>query len=378
MEPKASEATNAPPDQRGAEELASDDPQARAGRGGFSPGLMSVGVGSPWGTPAQISRSRQYRRRESALNIVLIVLATQVASVIFALADPNRFAYLTQGNVVTGLETLSYTAIVALGVGILMIAGEFDLSVGANYAFSSIIMAQLATNGMNSFVAALIGVLIGLGIGLLNGVATLTLKIPSFIATLGTMGVWTAATLYFHGSSAQSFAPTSNLFNKIFDGTIGGWIPAEFVWLIVLALLAGLLLQRHRIGNHLFAAGGGQPAARASGVAITRTKMIAFALAGLCAAVAGILAASRVGAVSPTDGQSLTLSVIAACVVGGVLLTGGVGTIFGVCLGAFLLYWIQDVLLLLGAPSFYLTAFVGGLTIAAASTYAALRRRGEN
>ena len=106
-----------------------------------------------------------------------------------------------------------------------------------------------------------------------------------------------------------------------------------------------------------------------------RTKLLAFALAGACAALGGILAASYIGNIAPTTGEALSLEAIAACVIGGLALTGGRGTILGIFLGSALIYWIRDVLLLLGAPGFYITAPIGILIIAAAAIYEILRAR---
>jgi len=131
-----------------------------------------------------------------------------------------------------------------------MVAGEFDLSIGNNFIFSSIVMAQLATNGMNVWLAALIGLIIGTAIGLINGLITLKLKIPSFIATLGTSFFWYAATFFVHGASSQPFSPDP-AFAALTAGAIGV-IPATFLWWIVLALAFWGLLERNRIGNHIF------------------------------------------------------------------------------------------------------------------------------
>jgi ribose/xylose/arabinose/galactoside ABC-type transport system permease subunit len=153
-----------------------------------------------------------------------------------------------------------------------------------------------------------------------------------------------------------------------------GWIPAEFVWMLGLAVAFWALLQRHRIGNHIFAAGGNKAAAVASGVNVVRAKLLAFVLTGLCAALAGILGASQVNSISPTSEADLPLQAIAAAVIGGLTLPGGSGTILGILVGTFLIYWIDDVLLLLGAPGYYLSAFVGALIILAASAYEVIRR----
>jgi simple sugar transport system permease protein len=346
-------------------------------------GLLAVGedsVGQAAGAPPGPRRwwrgdpGRRYRLQQSGVDIFVLFAVLQVASIVWALLRPNSFAFLTSANLTIAFQTIPLLGVVALGVGLLMIAGEFDLSVGANYIFSSVVMAQLSyTDGMSVWLAALIGLGCGLGIGLLNGVITIYLKIPSFIATLGTMGIWEAAILFVHGATEQSFSP-SGAFNTLTNGSIG-IVPAALIWFVALAVGCWALLQRHRIGNHIFAVGGDRQAAIATGVPARQTKLIAFALTGLLASLAGILAAAQVGDISPTSGTDLPLQAIAACVIGGALLAGGRGTILGIFLGSALIYWIQDVLLLLGAPGYYLTAFVGALIIAAAVVYQNLQAK---
>jgi simple sugar transport system permease protein len=320
------------------------------------------------------SPDRRYRLQQSGADILVLFVLLQAASIIYALANPGSFAFLTQANLLVSFQTIPLTGVVALGVGLLMIAGEFDLSVGANFIFSSVLMAQLnANDGVPVWIALLIGLVCGLGIGLLNGFITLWLKIPSFITTLGTMGFWEAAVLLVHGASEQTFT-TTGAFNAIFNGT-WGVLPAAMIWFILLSVAGWALLQRHRIGNHIFAVGGDKTASVATGVPVRKTKMIVFGLTGLLSALAGILAAAQVGDISPSSEAALPLTAIAACVIGGSLLAGGKGTILGIFLGSALIYWIQDVLLLGGAPGYYLTAFVGVLIIAAAVVYQNLQAR---
>ncbi len=317
---------------------------------------------------------RRYRRQQSALDILILFLIVQVISVIYGFISPDTFAYNSFANIQNALYTIPIeVGIPALGVGVLMIAGEFDLSVGINYIFSSIVMAQLATNGMNTWLAALIGLLIGTGIGLLNGLITLRLRIPSFITTLGTSFFWLAATFFVHGASSQPFTPDP-VFAALTAGSLGV-IPATFLWWVVLALAFWGLLERNRIGNHIFAAGGNKQAAVATGVRVDRTKLLAFGLTGTCAALGGIFAASYINNIAPSSGEALPLEAIAACVIGGLALTGGRGTILGIVLGSALIFWIRDVLLLLGAPGFYINAPIGILIIGAAAIYEVLRAR---
>jgi simple sugar transport system permease protein len=340
---------------------------------------LAPAPGNPLGYGARFGIFRrssgfQYRLQQSGIDIFVIFIILQAASIVFAEVDPGRFAYLSSANLLVAFQTVPLLGIVAVGVGILMVAGEFDLSVGANYLFASLMMAQIYQEyHISVWLCAVIALVIGTAVGFLNGLVTLKLRIPSFITTLGTMGIWEAAALFFHGASSQVFTPP-NSFLVVMNGSIG-WMSAEMWWFIAICIAAWALLQRHAYGNHIFASGGGPSAAVSSGVNVFRAKMLAFCIAGGLAALAGILAAANVGDVSPEINSQIPLEAIAACVIGGAALTGGRGTILGVFIGSILLYWIQDVLLLLGAPGFYLTAFVGGLVIAAAVMYQFLQAR---
>lgn len=305
------------------------------------------------------------QNKGSALHILGVFVVIQLLCILVSLIIPQQFPYLDVANIRVSLQAIPELGIVALGVGILMIAGEFDLSVGANYTFTAIVMATLVTNqGMPAFLAALVALGIGIVIGLLNAFITFGIHIPSFIATLGAALFWQGFTLLYHGATFLSFTPDT-FFTALTTGSIGP-IQAEFLWFILLSVVFWFLLHRHSLGNQFFAVGGNAVAAKTVGVQTQRIKTIAFALTGFCAAFAGILSTTRVNSIVPGQGDSLPLDAIAACVIGGIALTGGQGTILGIFLGACLIYTIQDVLLLMGAPGFYLQLFVGLLIIAAA------------
>jgi ribose/xylose/arabinose/galactoside ABC-type transport system permease subunit len=314
------------------------------------------------------TRGRQQRMasaRRSGLDILAIFALFQAGCIGFGLAFPNDFAYLSEANFRVLLQAVPELGIVAIGVGILMIAGEFDLSVGATYTFCAIIMADLATNaGVTPWGAAALAVGLGACIGLLNAALTFGLGIPSFIATLGAALFWQGFTLLYHGASFLPFKP-GGAFRTTFAGQLG-FVQAAFLWFLLVATAAGVLLHRHRLGNRIFPVGANVQAARSVGVPTIWTKTLCFALTGALAAFAGVLATTRVSSIVPGQGGDLALMAIAACVIGGLALTGGRGTILGVALGAAMIYTIQDVLLLLRAPGFYLQLFVGLLIIVAA------------
>ena len=322
-------------------------------------------VRTPW--------SRLRSNRDSALDILLLFLLVQIASIIAALAYPDSFHYLSPANISVTLKAIPVLGVMALGVGILMICGEYDLSVGSTYTFTAIVLGMMVEGGMSAFVAAPLILAMGVVIGVINAFVTLRFNIPSFIATLGTMLFWRGFTLFVHGASSQRFNP-SQAFTNLMAGNIDV-IEAAFIWYVALSLVFWVLLHHHKVGNHFFAVGGNKQAATAIGINPTRVKTIAFAITGFCAAFGGILATARVGSVLPGQGSGLELQAIAACVIGGVALTGGRGTILGIFLGAVLMYTIQDILLLVRAPGFYLDIFVGLLIVGAAVFNEMVRQR---
>ncbi len=313
------------------------------------------------------------RYKDSAIDILILFLLVQAGSILYSLLNPTAFRYLSDANISVMLKSIPILGVISLGVGILMISGEYDLSVGAVYTFTGIFIAKQIESGMSAFIAAPLGLALGVVIGLLNGVITIRFGIPSFIATLGMMLFWQGFTLFYHGATAMRFN-ADDTFTNLMAGDLG-IIQASFLWYVAMIAIFWALLHYHKLGNHFFAVGGNKRAATAIGINPKRVKLIAFGLTGFCAALAAILAAARVGAIQPGQGRGLELQAIAACVIGGVALSGGRGSILGVFLGAALIHTIQDILLLLRAPGFYLDIFVGVLIVGAAIFNEMVRRR---
>lgn len=314
--------------------------------------------------------------------IAVLFILVQIVVVTTALINPD-FRYLSEANLSVVLKAIAPLGIMAVGVGVLMIAGEFDLSVGSLYSFCAVVTATLTAQwggDLNTgaiwapFAAMIVGLTIGTCAGVINGVITLRFGIPSFITTLGAMLMWKGATLLYHGATSLRYRP-SEPFATIFGGSV--WIiHASIIWFVIVAIILGTVLHRHRLGNHFFAVGGNAKAAIAIGVNPVRTKLIAFGIAGFCAALAGIVAGVRVSSIQPGGGQGLELVAIAACVIGGHALMGGRGSVLGIVLGTALMFTIQDVLLLTRAPGFYFEMFVGALIVVAVIMNMAIRRRG--
>ncbi|WAP66780.1 ABC transporter permease [Jiella pelagia] len=260
------------------------------------------------------SKAIDWIRTRPEGGIAVLFVLVQIACIVGALAFPSSFRYLSEANIAVLLKSIAPIGIMALGVGVLMIAGEFDLSVGALYSFCAIVAATI-TNQLGgdiglenaSALAPFIGMAIGLAIGTATGVlhAQITLRfgIPSFITTLGAMLLWKGATLLYHGAASLRYKP-SEPFATIFNGHIGV-VHASIIWFAICAVIFYFILHHHRIGNHFYAVGGNQKAAVAIGINPGRTKTIAFAMTGFMAALSGIIAGARVSSIQPGGGLGL-------------------------------------------------------------------------
>ena len=315
--------------------------------------------------------------------IAVMFVLVQIVCIAGALLFPESFRYLIPANISVTLKSIAVPGIMALGVGVLMIAGEYDLSVGAQYSLLSIICADLSNYYMGDisadpashlapFLSLFFALALGTLIGIFHAFITLRFNIPSFITTLGGMLLWKGMTLLVHGAQALRFKP-SEPFATLFGGEVTA-IHASMIWFILFAIVFYFLLHHHKLGNHFYAVGGNRNAAVAIGINPGRTKTIAFAIAGFMAAFSGVIAATRVGSIQPGGGLGMELQTIAACVIGGLALAGGRGSILGIVLGTALVFTIQDVLLLLRAPAFYFDMFVGGLIVIAVIMNTAIRR----
>ena len=314
-------------------------------------------------------------RSKPAGGILLLFCTIQVVAIIAGLLYPENFRYLNPANIAVLLKSMSALGIMAIGVGILMISGEFDLSVGTLYTFCAIVTATMVKEyALSPYLAMIIGIIVGIIAGLIHGNIVNRFTIPSFIVTLGAMLLWKGGTLLYHGAKSLRYKYESETYKPVLPGDIGV-IDASFLWFIGVGIVFYFIVHHHKIGNHFFAVGGNPEAAIAIGINPKRVKLIAFSIAGGCAALSGVVAMSRVGSVQPGGGLGLELEAIAACVIGGCALMGGRGSILGIMLGTALIYTIQDLLLLLRAPGFYFEMFVGGLIVLAVIINVTIRKR---
>jgi len=263
--------------------------------------------------------------------------------------------------------------IVTAGITFLMIAGEFDLSVGSVLGVSGMIFAITATAGLPHIVGLLLALGAAAVIGLLNGFVVVRTGVPSFIITLGSMMLWRGVILAVTGGFPVRYWGDSPLLFAL-NGRFAEQLRMSAFWLLAIVVVLAFVLTRTRYGNWVFGTGGGPQAARTLGIRINKVKIINFMISAVLAGLAGCIQFARFHSVDPTRGQGLELEAIAAAVIGGTLMTGGYGSLIGALLGALLVGMVRSGLVMAGAPSYWYQAFIGIVLIVASVVNIRLKR----
>ena len=275
----------------------------------------------------------------------------------FYFANPR---FLDERNIRIVMGITPEYIIVAIGIAILMISGEFDLSVGSVFALVPMAIVQLTHQGFNIWFSIALGLSIGIIIGFINGFITLRFGIPSFIATLGMLyiarSLTTVATAGFpppfpHELPNEMFVYQFELFR------------ASLYWSLLVAVILGILLHRSNLGNWIYATGGDVIAASSMGIKTNNIKMFCFVLCGFLAGFAGMIQTFRLEAPLPSQGYLLELESIAAAVIGGVSLFGGIGTVIGAMIGAILIRFLESGIIMARIDAEWFRAGLGTLII---------------
>jgi simple sugar transport system permease protein len=288
-------------------------------------------------------------------------------------------AFLSPGNVSNFLAFTPEIGMIALGMTLLMISGEFDLSVGSVFGFAPIVMWTLYNAQITSLeIGFLIAITIAAVIGLANGMLVTRLKIPSFLVTLGMLLVVRGTALYITSGFPQRIWTAKSPLMTILVGelSIGQLrIHTSLLWFTLFAIILGYVLTQTKPGNWIQAAGGNPEAARARGVHVARTKVLLFILTAVISAYAGITSSIRVSAASPNAGTQYELEVIAMVVIGGTALSGGRGTIIGTVIGVLILRMMQNGIILIGVPGLAYNIFIGAIILFMMALHSGLERR---
>jgi ribose transport system permease protein len=282
-------------------------------------------------------------------------------------------------NLVQVLRQTAYIGTMAVGMVFVISQRDIDISVGAMYNLSVIIMAYLLRDGLNPGLIIPLGILVGALLGFFNGALSVVFRLPTIIVTLGTMTVYRGLSLVIsNASTIANFPNRDHWFYSVFGGRLfGGYIYASIIIMIVVAIIGYILYTRTAYGRHVCAIGANPEAARFAGIKVQRTRIITMTLMGVIAAISGMGTLAFLAAADPSFGAGSELIVIAAAIIGGTSLAGGSGSIWGAIIGSMIITVIRNGLLLLGV-SIYWQGVVTGITIigAVALDYVIKRRRG--
>lgn len=292
-----------------------------------------------------------------------VVVAIVLACVFLSFAT-NSFA--TSNNLFNITRNVTFVAIVALGMTLVIITGGIDLSVGSVLCLSSMVLAVTMHAGYGIGAGIAFSLLTAAAIGAFNGVLIAYLGFPPFVVTLGMLSIARSLAMVVSNNTVVfQFGPDHD---KLLAIGGGAWIPGianPVLFMVILALLTGFVLRWTRFGRHVFAIGGNEHAATLTGVPVKPIKVAVYMISALSAGVAGIIQTGWLGAVTTNIGAGMELQVIAAAVIGGANLAGGIGTAFGALVGAALIEIIRNSLGLLGVNAFWQGTFIGGAIILA-------------
>ena len=326
--------------------------------------------------------ARAPRAKSGSFDLVRILLegraffALIVIVVVFSLLSPN---YFTVSNLLTMANHVAIYGLLSIGMLLVILNGGIDLSVGSVLALCGVVAGAL----MQGVALPMFGVILyppvwavvvitcafGAFVGAINGVLISWLKVPAFVATLGTLYVARGvALLMTNGLTYNNLSGRPELGNTGFDwlgfNRIGG-VPIGVIALAVVAVICHLVLTRTAFGRWLYASGGNERAAELSGVPTKGVKITVYVLSGVCAAIAGLVLSSQLTSAGPTAGTTYELTAIAAVVIGGAALTGGRGTVGGTMLGAFVIGFLSDGLVIVGVSAYWQTVFTGAVIVLA-------------
>jgi ribose transport system permease protein len=315
--------------------------------------------------------------RETGVLIALLLLC-----VYLSFATPQ---FLNVQNLLNIGRQVSLLGIMAVGMTFVLISAEVDLSVGSIYALAGLITGMLLVGGWPLLPAIIVGLAIGSGAGLVNGLLSTYGRLPSFITTLGMLNVVRGAALLITNGQPVTVDPAFGgnpadlqTFFNLGQGRLFDVIPMQLVFFVVVAVLGWFLLARTTFGFRVYAVGGSSRAARAAGIRVNNTKIGAFVLMGLLSGLAGILSLAFLpSGQAGRTGVGLELDVIAATIVGGTALSGGEGTILGTVLGVLIIGVLRNGLVLTGVSPFWQTMIIGAVIILAVGVDKWTRRGGQ-
>jgi simple sugar transport system permease protein len=321
------------------------------------------------------------QRGRGALEVGVMFVLIQVGLIVWFLTDRVGLAYLDKGNLGVMSQSLGYLGLLTIGSGVVMMVGEIDLSIGANLGLCAIVFLTLYQHGNSAFLCIAASIGTGMVIGIANALLINFTHIPSLIATLGMLGVLWAAQIWYAGGDnpaaprVKEFDPT---FQKLVAGNMRWGIRAQFGWVIGLTIIVWIIVHRHRVGNHMFAVGGNEQAAKSISINPNRVRIIAFMVLGALAGIAAVFISVQGKTMLPGNTNDYNLDAIAGAVIGGTAVRGGKGSVLGMLLGAILLKSFKTVVFLSPVfPAFYEKLFTGLMLVVFAIINQYFERKAE-
>jgi len=296
------------------------------------------------------------QKKEVSVSAILAI------TILFFFSIQQKF--LSGANVDVLLKISPELGIPALGVTMLMIAGEFDLSIGSVFGLAPMFAAVMMEMGINPWLSILLTLMVCCVIGIAHGVITVKAAIPSFITTLGGMLIWRGVSLAVTGGLPKYFYMPPE-FMSVVVHRVTTFVYMQELWFFAITIIFFIILERHKFGNWMASTGGKKEAARAMGINTSMVKIVCFMLSSLTAGFGGIIQSTRLSQAMPNQGDGLEFDAIAAAVIGGTSLFGGSGTVIGTLIGEYLSRIIENGLIIIRAPSYYFRLYIGVVIILA-------------
>lgn len=292
---------------------------------------------------------------------LVVVIAIILMTIIFTSLNTT---YFTWNNFLSIMQQATINGVLAVGMTFAIISGGIDLSIGCTFAIVIVTVGKMTASGINPFLAIIIGVVLGFAMGAINGILITKMQLQPFIATLGTMSVYRGIAYVITGGWPVLNIPDS--YRSLLNTKVLNGISVYMFLFVIIAVIASVLLSKTKFGNYLYAVGGNEEAAKLSGVNVVKTKIVAYAVTGACAAFAGMIMLASLGTGEPTAGTGYELDAIAAAAIGGTRMAGGKGTILGTVLGALLLAALKVGMIVLNVDTFWQYIVTGIIIIIAA------------
>jgi simple sugar transport system permease protein len=276
------------------------------------------------------------------------------------------------------MSTIPFFAMMAMPLTMIVIAGEMDLSFPSIMAMGMITFMFTYDATTNVWLAFLAALVTGVFIGWLNGIIVVKFGIPSLVATIGTQFFWRGAVLVLGQGKSGTLVYTKDTFlHPFLVGKLGEKFPMQMIWLILVMVLIWVILNRHKFGAHIYLIGDNVNSAELMGINTGRTRIMGFVLVGLVSAFAGVVASLNVTYFWPSLGEGYLLRTLASVFLGGTSVFGGVGTIFGSFIGAFIIGAIEAATVAIGLTGFWTQLIYGLIIVLSVIMHTYLRKRME-